>query len=393
MHMNQKGFALAVPIIIIVLLASAGGYFALAKRSKSISRQQVATTKPVDETGAWKSYKIKGYSFKYPASWVASVPSNTQKLPVYFVNSTGDDVARLVCPIGQLLSMNPKVHRIENRQINAGATMHTATLWTEILKPGSALHPFNSLFMYRGSPKKWGAFNNKDDSSCELTNDANGLDLGENTFRAMYESVRYGEETPPVTSESTALKTYTNTQYGFYLQYPDINDRLKTFGVWTDKNEPKITYRAPFDYNLCNREGPGFNALTMTIAGRKYCLETFYGVEVGTLGYDLEYISRVGNEDFGIQFSFKGNRDVVNSHIIEKVQPFFDQIISTFQLITKEQKMANDRCLQLYGSPRLEDSMLHGEKQIFCSFGLIGNAVGECTQGELNDGTCFKEKE
>lgn len=57
--------------------------------------------------------------------------------------------------------------------------------------------------------------------------------------------------------------------------------------------------------------------------------------------------------------------------------------------LTAEQKRAFEKCKTLSGEARLELSALYGEKQIFCAF---AGTSGECTQGELNSGACFKEK-
>jgi len=64
-----------------------------------------------------------------------------------------------------------------------------------------------------------------------------------------------------------------------------------------------------------------------------------------------------------------------------------NQNINQTNSLTPEQKSAEEKCKTLNGESRLADSMLYGEKQIFCSFGILG----ECTQGELNDGTCFEK--
>jgi hypothetical protein len=56
--------------------------------------------------------------------------------------------------------------------------------------------------------------------------------------------------------------------------------------------------------------------------------------------------------------------------------------------LTPNQKSADEKCRVLQGVPRLVFNEESGKNEIFCLFG----EEGECTQGELNKGECFKEK-
>src|SRR5680860_134351 len=104
------------------------------------------------------------------------------------------------------------------------------------------------------------------------------------------------------TTQTSDWKTYTNTQYGFEFKYPDINARLKTVGGWSDYNEPKITLKTPFNYDGCVSTGEDYGeGSKTTIAGREYCLITFFAKDPGPNGpissYSAQYVSRIGNED------------------------------------------------------------------------------------------------
>lgn len=58
------------------------------------------------------------------------------------------------------------------------------------------------------------------------------------------------------------------------------------------------------------------------------------------------------------------------------------------EVTTAEQAFSYDMCLDHDGEPYIAFSELYGEEQTFCSFG----EEGECTQNELIENECFKQK-
>lgn len=60
---------------------------------------------------------------------------------------------------------------------------------------------------------------------------------------------------------------------------------------------------------------------------------------------------------------------------------------SCFMETNENYKIANTACVELGGSPYLAFSELYAEDQILCSF----DDAGECTQGELLAGSCFMQ--
>lgn len=107
----------------------------------------------------------------------------------------------------------------------------------------------------------------------------------------------------------------------------------------------------------------------------------YYGMGWGRVDFvDLatfEFIDNVYSKDKNNVYKFMDGFNIVKG-----ADP------KTFKVLSNAQESARARCIELNGIPRLELSMLYGSMQIFCSFG----EEGECTQGELNAGQCFKEK-
>lgn len=72
---------------------------------------------------------------------------------------------------------------------------------------------------------------------------------------------------------------------------------------------------------------------------------------------------------------------------VSSSQPMQDDV-SPFMTLEEEQELAQQACARLGGESRIELSELFGEDHVYCSF-----EDGECTQGELNDGFCYKERQ
>lgn len=69
-HMNQRGFVNIISIVVIVALVAVAWYFALIKKSGSIT-EQTPTYPVINKTRNWKIYTNDqyGFEFKYPAEW------------------------------------------------------------------------------------------------------------------------------------------------------------------------------------------------------------------------------------------------------------------------------------------------------------------------------------
>ena len=55
---------------------------------------------------------------------------------------------------------------------------------------------------------------------------------------------------------------------------------------------------------------------------------------------------------------------------------------------SSNQTSAQSKCIALGGNPYTSFSEESGQNEVFCKFG----SEGECTQNELNGGTCFKDR-
>lgn len=84
-HMNNKGFANIVIIVLIVILVGTISYFVFVKKSNeatpvNINNQfgQETISIPVNETASWKVFKsgMEGFSIKYPNDWTVENSSN-----------------------------------------------------------------------------------------------------------------------------------------------------------------------------------------------------------------------------------------------------------------------------------------------------------------------------
>jgi hypothetical protein len=226
-------FLVVLSVIALLILTGIGSYVLGTRSSQpptnifpAHSTVQISPVPTADETVNWKKYSNTKYSFSYPSNWVLS---GTDKSQQFYLNQTaaslkGPDYIMLVStfdkkflkltfadPIGKKVNPAEQVFTQKTENITVGGYPAFKTK-TEVLKgSGTETSPGVGLFVDLGTDVLSLSMRTDDPQV-----DSKIFDQIINTFKIIDSAAGNQDQTV----NTSDWKTYTNTSYGYSIQYP-----------------------------------------------------------------------------------------------------------------------------------------------------------------------------
>ncbi len=325
--MNQKGFAKVGWVAIVLIIIAVGGYFAWSKKD-SVQNQQASVLKD------WETYTNSkyGFEFQYPDTLKIT---NEQDHPNYYSDSEDPNIKKL-----SWLDIS-LVDKIDNKEFNLNLSMNHPGLgfggWDSVSKSTlivSGIQVKKEVLQEIGSGSKMVLYTFSKNGNGFMISSSGSVELADqilSTFKFINPTIN-----------TSNLKKYANSQYGFELKYPSnlsqqaTRDRtvLQLRDVQACKNVETEGGSWPIDcmgYNLIVQSnkisvsgGVGVTKTTIQVAG--YSAEKIETNEEGMWeGLNQTYVQFQKDGNWYVSYLSFNSENKVNAENV------FNQILSTFK--------------------------------------------------------------